>query len=165
MRPGAGSIAWYKWELQYSLLKKYREGPLFTIFFYINTIKKLLDENYVEFDFRIGHVLIIFPFLWILNGKLIYKGKGEVFYGQEPPSAESTTTECEVNYIYQLLAVMLLKQLRIMALETVDQIDLPLPPTLHMQGSTPVLHVLHGVNAGYKSQYYLLQPDHANTHP
>ena len=30
--------------------------------------------------------------------------KGEVFYGQEPPSGESTTTECEVNY--QLLAVI-----------------------------------------------------------
>ena len=30
--------------------------------------------------------------------------KGRVFYGQEPPSEESTTTECEVNY--QVLAVM-----------------------------------------------------------
>ena len=32
------------------------------------------------------------------------KGKGKVFYGQEPPSGESTTTECGVNY--QLLAVI-----------------------------------------------------------
>ena len=30
--------------------------------------------------------------------------KGEVFYDQEPPSGESTTTECGVNY--QLLAVI-----------------------------------------------------------
>ena len=30
--------------------------------------------------------------------------KGKVFYGQEPISGESTTTECGVNY--QLLAVM-----------------------------------------------------------
>ena len=30
--------------------------------------------------------------------------KGKAFYGQEPPSRESTTTECGVNY--QLLAVM-----------------------------------------------------------
>ena len=30
--------------------------------------------------------------------------KGKVFYGQEPPSGESTTTECRVNY--QLLAVI-----------------------------------------------------------
>ena len=30
--------------------------------------------------------------------------KGNVFYGQEPPSGESTTTECGVNY--QLLAVI-----------------------------------------------------------
>ena len=30
--------------------------------------------------------------------------KGKVFYGQEPPSGESPTTECGFNY--QLLAVM-----------------------------------------------------------
>ena len=30
--------------------------------------------------------------------------KGKVFYGQEPPSGESTTTECGVNY--QLLTVI-----------------------------------------------------------
>ena len=34
----------------------------------------------------------------------IDKVKGKVFYGQEPPSGESTTTESGVNY--QLLAVM-----------------------------------------------------------
>ena len=33
-----------------------------------------------------------------------YSKKGEVFYGQEPPRGESTTTECGVYY--QLLAVM-----------------------------------------------------------
>ena len=33
-----------------------------------------------------------------------YSIKGKIFYGQEPPSGESTTTECGVNY--QLLAVM-----------------------------------------------------------
>ena len=33
--------------------------------------------------------------------------KGKVFYGQEPPSGESTNTECGVNY--QLHAVMQLK--------------------------------------------------------
>ena len=32
------------------------------------------------------------------------KKKGKVFYGQEPPSGESTTTECGFNY--QLLAVI-----------------------------------------------------------
>ena len=31
-----------------------------------------------------------------------HKGKGKVFYFQEPPSGESTNTECGVNY--QLLA-------------------------------------------------------------
>ena len=34
----------------------------------------------------------------------IYKGKGRVFYGQQPPSGESTTTECGVNY--QLLTLI-----------------------------------------------------------
>ena len=34
----------------------------------------------------------------------IVKGKGKILYGQEPPSGESTTTECGVNY--QLLVVM-----------------------------------------------------------
>ena len=32
------------------------------------------------------------------------KVKGKVFYGQEPPSGESTTKDCGVNY--QLLAVI-----------------------------------------------------------
>ena len=32
------------------------------------------------------------------------RDKGKVFYGQEPPSGEYTTTECEVNS--QLLAVV-----------------------------------------------------------
>ena len=35
---------------------------------------------------------------------LIVKSTGKVFYGQEPPSGESTTTECGFNY--QLLAVI-----------------------------------------------------------
>ena len=33
-----------------------------------------------------------------------YYKQGKVFYGQEPPSGESTTTECGFNY--QLLTVM-----------------------------------------------------------
>ena len=33
-----------------------------------------------------------------------YKGKGKVFYGQQPAGGESTTTECGVNY--QILAVI-----------------------------------------------------------
>ena len=35
------------------------------------------------------------------------ESKDKVFHGQEPPSGESTNTECGVNY--QRLAVMLLK--------------------------------------------------------
>ena len=73
------------------------------------------------------------------------KGKRKVFYGQEPLSGESTTTECGVNY--QLLGVItevpngeLLvavdhNQLRTLASETVDPIDCSHPPTL--MGSTP----------------------------
>ena len=93
------------------------------------------------------------------------KVKDKVFYGQEPPSRESTTTICEVNY---LLAVMLLN------LPTVELIcSGPHPaiengvregrsnwhvvaPTLHW-AIPPELHVLHDAIAGYKSQD-LLQP-------
>ena len=39
------------------------------------------------------------------RGRIYYvKVKSKVFYGQEPPSGESTTTECGFNY--QLLAVI-----------------------------------------------------------
>ena len=75
--------------------------------------------------------------------KLLKKGK--VFYDQEPPTGESTTTECGFNY--QLLAVILLKwhngellvavnhnQLQAMASETVDPIDWSYPHP--RQGST-----------------------------
>ena len=44
-------------------------------------------------------------FLWFLT-YFFYFRKGKVFYGHEPPSGETTTTECEVNY--QLLAVIYL---------------------------------------------------------
>ena len=37
------------------------------------------------------------------SSKIMISKKGKIFYGQEPPSGESTTTECGV--IYQLLAV------------------------------------------------------------
>ena len=76
---------------------------------------------------------------------MFYDLKGKVFYGQEPPSGESTTTECEVNY--QLLAVIAevpqwgtpscsqpqpaMDKLT-MASETVDPIDW-LHPHLHGQ--------------------------------
>ena len=44
-----------------------------------------------------------------------------------------------------------------MASETVDPIDWTSPPTLH-RAVPPELHVLHGVNAGYKSHDLLHQP-------
>ena len=34
------------------------------------------------------------------------KGKCKVFYGQEPPSGESTTTECGFNEFNELLAII-----------------------------------------------------------
>ena len=36
--------------------------------------------------------------------ELLVNGESKVFYGQEPPSGESTTTECGFNY--QLLTVI-----------------------------------------------------------
>ena len=45
-----------------------------------------------------GAIIIVF-----LRSYILLK-KGKVVYGQEPPSGESTTTECGLNY--QLLAVI-----------------------------------------------------------
>ena len=68
---------------------------------------------------------------------LSHKVKGKVVYGQEPPSGESTTTECGFNY--QLLAVVteagqwgtprpMGNSSLTMASETVDPIDWSHPP-------------------------------------
>ena len=64
---------------------------------------------------------------------VLIKVKGKVFYGQEPPSGESTTTECGVNYHAcsnvlkqpngELLVAVNHNKLRTMASETVDPID------------------------------------------
>ena len=77
---------------------------------------------------------------------------------------------------YQLLAVMLMKlpngqipvevdhsQLRTMASETVYPIDWMLAST-RLRAVTPELHVLHGANAGYKSQdlLQLVRREHAS---
>ena len=67
------------------------------------------------------------------------KQKGKVFYGQEPPSGESTTTECGVNYRLlcsnvlkqpngELLVAVNHNQLRTMASEAVDPIVWTHPP-------------------------------------
>ena len=89
--------------------------------------------------------------LW--NGFHITKGKGKVFYVQEPPSGESTPTECGVNY--QLLAVIteaaqweLLvainhNQLQTMASETVDPIDWSHPPR---SWAVPPERLVHSIN-------------------
>ena len=54
---------------------------------------------------RTSNILVSFVFKFNkYNVLAIYKGKGKVVYGQEPPSGESTTTECGFNY--QLLAVI-----------------------------------------------------------
>ena len=44
-------------------------GPPVRYFFIIHPMKKMLDENYVDFDFRIAHVLVFFQFLQIINEK------------------------------------------------------------------------------------------------
>ena len=82
----------------------------------------------------------------------------------EPPSGESTTTECGVNY--QLLAVMLLKQsngefmvavnhnqLRTMASETVDLIDWSYPPPSWAVPPERLVHI--------RNHWSNVQPQHA----
>ena len=58
---------------------------------------------------QLRQILVQLTYIYILHLHLllhciIKKVKGKVFYGQEPPSGESTTTECGFNY--QLLAVI-----------------------------------------------------------
>ena len=66
-------------------------------------------------SFKTGHMhpfnlyILIFSnvFCYVLGSPRVedfIKGKGKVFYGQEPSSGESTKSECGVNY--QLLAVI-----------------------------------------------------------
>ena len=79
--------------------------------------------------------------------------KGKVFYGQEPPSGESTFTEMLVqlsttfsNVLKQpngeLLVEVSHNQLRTMALETVDQIYWSHPPP----SSVPPERLVHSIN-------------------
>ena len=60
----------------------------------------IIKHNSQQYSVPQGSLLVQ---LMLLNS-YIYYIKGKVFYGQEPPSGESTTTECGVNY--QLLAVI-----------------------------------------------------------
>ena len=66
--------------------------------------KDLTYINYTQTYYTIIHRTIIASCFWATAEHDVNKGKGKVFYGQEPPSGESTTTECTVNY--QLLAVI-----------------------------------------------------------
>ena len=114
---------------------------------------------------------VCYFFYWhkLLDNFQLAFQKQKVIYGQEPQSGESTTTECGVNY--QLLAVIYWSaqwvipivtvdhnQLRTIASETADPIDWSHPPLSWAVPVPPQLHVLHGVNAAYKSQDLLHQP-------
>ena len=44
-------------------------GPLFVKFVLFILGKIVLNENNVEFDFSIGHALVLFPFFLIINKK------------------------------------------------------------------------------------------------
>ena len=59
----------------------------------------------VRLTVRITNCVLCKAYSIGITNCVIYKAnsKGKVFYGQEPPSGESTTTEYGVNY--QLLAV------------------------------------------------------------
>ena len=104
----------------------------------------------------------------------VKKYKVKVFYGQEPPSGESTTTECGVNY--QLPAGMLLKQpnwellvavdhnlLGTMASETVDPIDWSHPPP---SWAVPPERRVHSINrcslssTGNRSCNFIMRGNH-----
>ena len=103
------------------------------------------------------------------RGQLFWLGchdKGKVFYRQEPLSGESTTTEYGVNY--QLLAVItVVAKWRTPSCSRPQSATdngvrdgrsnwLVAPPP--SWAVPPELHVLHGVNAAYKSQDLLHRP-------
>ena len=75
--------------------------------------------------------------------------KGKVFYGQEPPTEESTTTECRENYLplaaaeWGLLVAVDHNQLRTMATGTVDPIDWWHPPP---SWAYPLSTFVHSIN-------------------
>ena len=69
------------------------------------------DGNYIMFarwvltvPSRLFELLPLHTEACVTLSSRLAKGEGKVFYCQEPPSAESTTSECGVNY--QLLAVI-----------------------------------------------------------
>ena len=70
------------------------------IYYYINIYQYII--------YCIYYILYIKIHIIYNNNRLLYfMYKGKVCYVKEPPSGESTTTECGFNY--QLLAVVLLK--------------------------------------------------------
>ena len=72
--PLVRSIVWHQWEVQYSHPKRVRAGPSLprpvrNVFIIHPRQKKMLGENDVDIDFRIGHVLHFFLFLSVINQK------------------------------------------------------------------------------------------------
>ena len=64
----------------------------------VQSLTGIAEAAFIQWHYGSSH------FLWLDSPVHILCKKGKVFYGQEPPSGESTTTECGVNY--QLLAVI-----------------------------------------------------------
>ena len=62
--------------------------------------KEVPKAQHILIKYNNKHNMLVFYKIW-KKYKLV---KGKVFYGQEPRSGESTTTECGFNY--QLLAVI-----------------------------------------------------------
>ena len=99
--------------------------------------------------------------------------KGKVFYGQKPPSGESTATECEgqlsttcSNVLKQpngeLLVTVNHNQLRTMVSEMVDPIDWSHPPPSWAE--PPECH-LHSINQCKPQRDANMQPQHARQPP
>ena len=65
-------------------------------------------KTYIAFLHSVYYMHLIYLYITCISSvstfQKVKKGKGKVFYGQEPTNGESTTTECGVNY--QLLAVI-----------------------------------------------------------
>ena len=83
--PELGVLLWYQLELLYSLPKKIWVGPSAPIFvtFLLFIIEKIVKSKYVEFDFNIGHTLVIFLFSWIIQIIQYTKNVRWIMYSQK----------------------------------------------------------------------------------
>ena len=113
-------LLWYQLTTIVINWKKNWVGPpmppvIFLLFIIGN---KLLNHEVVEFDFNIGHALVFFPFLWIINNKM----EGEPC---TPPTNPPKLIYFNI-YIYIVHNKLFSPNLRIIITDTFKNTSIPL---------------------------------------